>query len=232
MTPIHQTYLTSADLKSLETVAGALAKREPGDKRPPLTEVMLPVGKIRDQGRSPRCTAEAVLNVVESYRAKYGAEKFPEVPVLDLYFHARAIDGMKMTVPGVWMHAAAEAYCKLAGTGIKWMTIPCNPEIFAQWITVTETGVAFAMRWDNTDIKFSNNRVLLPANDNAGADWHSVAVHGWQKSRAFKSAFWRRKTSCQVIAIETSNNGNDAEWFLPAPQVMTRGFQAVVFLKD
>ncbi len=192
---------------------------------------VLPRGKTPFQGKLNTCAAEMVLNLAEDGRRKFGSDWFPSMDAAELYPAAREVVGVKKWKKGVSAEGAAEAYCQLVGTGVKWMNLPLDPQLFAAWIKIEETGVGLGMYWPEQWNNPGGSRVLRSAPGTMALEAHAIRIAGWELEHQSKKYPWSKPTVSPVLWFE---NSADKHPELPArmlPGLVNKyGLSAVVLI--
>lgn len=217
---------TDYDLMAYEAMGAALRD---------VAEFRLPMGRSSFQGFSPRCAGEAIANVVETCGAKHGADLFPAIKPKAIYEIAQKLDNRPDFKGGTDLSAAAEAYCLLAGNGIRWMWLPSDAAILAAWIRTEQTGVAFGMHWHQQDQRGASSRVLEWPGGIAESG-HAVHLFGFKRDHRwhrynFLGMRFGKERSAPVFLMENTNNSHpELPFYLPASRIAVSGIETVVLI--
>lgn len=194
-------------------------------------EFKLPMGKTPYQGYSPRCAGEAIGNVAETCYHRHGAALFPAIKPIEIYRRAKKLDNHPDFRGGTDLSAAAEAYCELAATGIRWMEIPRDPQLFAAWMITERTGVALAMYWHMQDQYPGFARVMEKPPGAISTDAHAIHLFGWKRVHEWKRHWFDQRRKSPVLMVENSNwkHASKPGYLIPQ-RVQMSGIQAIVLI--
>jgi hypothetical protein len=223
MTYQHQRMFTKSDRNIYAAIGNSLAIAG-------TTRVELDKGAAHAQKFANRCAAAAVWNALETCDDQW--DEYPDEVTnpQSIYLVAREIDDFAKHEPGTSLTAAAEAACRIIGHGLRWMSLPLDPQILAAWIATEKTGIAFGTQWTAADNSPGRARILRPSGAFSPAG-HAVHLHGFDARHTYRPRWWSpaRMTEAMFL-VENSHQFPELTYYYPAGRVAAHALAAVVFI--
>lgn len=196
------------------------------DEALPLADIRLPWPEFSHQGMASRCTGEAIEGVARSMRAQTKrSDLFPAIDAAEIYRVAKQLDGRPDHQAGSDLWAAAEAYCRMAASGIGWARLDLHPHVIRAVIRVpgASRAVAFGAAFHASDFYTGvSGRVMLPSHGAAG--WHAMVLYGYAPEVSYRvNPFSGRISRDQCFWLRNTNTPHDREgWLYPIWRVQPK----------